>query len=55
MSFKKLKEKAKAVGKPKSTDGKVRFNDIKKDEIFHFPGKKKVYVYQGGGPKRGND
>lgn len=31
----------------------VRFSDIRKGDVFSFPGKKKVYVFLGGGPKRG--
>lgn len=30
-----------------------KFSTIKKGEFFRFPGMKKVYIFNGGGPKRG--
>lgn len=31
----------------------TQFSKIKKGEYFRFPGKRKVYVFNGGGPVRG--
>lgn len=30
-----------------------KLSSLKKKEYFRFPGKKKVYVFDGGGPKKG--
>lgn len=31
----------------------VQLSKIKKGEYFRFPGKKKVYIFNGGGKKKG--
>ena len=32
---------------------KSKLSKIKKGEFFRFPGQKKTYIFQGGGPVRG--
>lgn len=53
---KKSKTSKPKASKPKAIKwevSKTKFSKIKKGEYFRFDGKRKVYVFQGGGPKRG--